>query len=95
MSGGYSNQLAHAKTEVFDFTSGVWENRADYPYGDHTYNTPSVYYQGRFILFGGFPAPFNRIDAYFPGTDQWRALGTLRSPRFAGHGLITWDWDRK
>ena len=93
-SGGYNNQLPHGKTEVFDLTTGEWEIRADYPFDEYTYNAPSVYYEGRFILFGGFPSPFNRIDAYFPGTDQWRALGTLLSPRFAGHGVIIWDLDR-
>ena len=78
------------KTELLNLDSWKWEERRDYPYQEYTYWATSIYFNGQFIIFGG-DVEINsrkRIDSYTPATDEWSALGQMKSARLYGHGLF-------
>ena len=43
----------HAHTETMNVIAGKWEIEQDYPYHESIFNSPVVYYDKSFIVFGG------------------------------------------
>ena len=43
----------HSHTETYNVETGQIKVRQDYPYHESIYNSPVVYHDGSFIVFGG------------------------------------------
>ena len=81
----------HGHTEVMSTADNEWQLKADYPFHDDIYNSPVVYFDGAFIVFGGKSGSESvaTIAGFFnsPGNGKWSNYGDLQQAR-RGHGAI-------
>ena len=60
-----------------------WQVRKSYPYDKQIYRARSLYYDDKFIVFGGMTSKRESklITAFVPASNSWQTLGNLKSKR--------------
>ena len=64
-------------------SSWKWKVRKSYPYDKQIYRARSVYYEDKFIVFGGMTTKgeSSLVTAFIPASNSWQKLGNLKSKR--------------
>ena len=46
--------LFHAKSELFSYKEKKWRQVDDYPYANSLHSAASIYFNGSFLIIGGY-----------------------------------------
>ena len=76
-------EFAFESTETMKISSWKWKVRKSYPYDKQIYRARSVYYEDKFIVFGGMTTKgeSSLVTAFIPASNSWQKLGNLKSKR--------------
>ena len=86
--GGEKNNF----TELYDIAKDEWKTRSSYPFASTVSETPIVYYDGGYFMFGGYGVDDTLVARYDVTGDSWSHVGKLADGRY-GHAVIRKDND--
>ena len=76
-------EFAFESTETMNVGTWKWKVRKSYPYDKQIYRARSVYYEDKFVVFGGMTTKgeSSLVTAFIPASNSWQKLGNLKSKR--------------